>query len=266
MHCLMFGNVALNTSVVLFCVVLETHSSHVVVRIAKTKMKRQYQEVRSGSTRDPRHRKGYERPGKMLSLHNIEEFNGSTHFLHSFFTYIFILFVGNFPEFTRPKNVGSFSLDVHRKYQNDYSELRYLSMPPETSNSGSCKVKFDLRKGVSAVIEKDEESIRQKMLDDLLTWILQERKLDHLSIVDPNYPLKPLLVEFICYRGLLTMLIATPYESQENWTILATRFQNSIYLWQLKDKQKRNGFNSNSKQQEMSIWGFKFEQYLCAST
>jgi len=136
-------------------------------------------------------------------------------------------------------------------------------MPPETSKSGSCKVNFDLRRGVSRVIEKDEEAIRQKMLDDLLRWILQERKAEHKNIINHEHPLRPLLVEFVCYRGLLTLLIGTPYECQENWTILATRFQNSIYLWQLKDRHKQNG--STALQKEMSIWGFKFEQYLCAS-
>lgn len=171
--------------------------------------------------------------------------------------------LGNFPEFTRPKNVGSFSLDIHRNYVNDYSELRYLSMPPEASTSGSCKVNFDLKRGVSRVVEKDEESIRQKMLDDLLRWILQERKAEHKNIIDHQHPLRPLLVEFVCYRGLLTLLIATPYECQENWIILATRFQNSIYLWQLKESKKQNG--SIAVQKEKSIWGFKFEQYLCAS-
>jgi hypothetical protein len=136
-------------------------------------------------------------------------------------------------------------------------------MPPEASTSGSCKVNFDLKRGVSRVVEKDEESIRQKMLDDLLRWILQERKAEHKNIIDHEHPLRPLLVEFVCYRGLLTLLIATPYECQENWTILATRFQNSIYLWQLKESKKQNG--SIAVQKEKSIWGFKFEQYLCAS-
>ncbi|XP_046656549.1 decapping and exoribonuclease protein-like [Daphnia pulicaria] len=210
-------------------------------------MKRQYIDMKNGSIRDPRFRNNNnEKLRKNLSLIDIEEFDG------------------NFPEFTRPKNVGSFSLDIHRNYVNDYSELRYLSMPPEASTSGSCKVNFDLKRGVSRVVEKDEESIRQKMLDDLLRWILQERKAEHKNIIDHQHPLRPLLVEFVCYRGLLTLLIATPYECQENWTILATRFQNSIYLWQLKESKKQNG--SIAVQKEKSIWGFKFEQYLCASS
>lgn len=164
-----------------------------------------------------------------------------------------------------PKTIGSFSLDTHRNYHNDFSELRYLVLPEESSESGTWDVKFDLRRGVSDVIEKDEDSIREKMLDDLLTWILQERKTENWSIINPQNPLRPLEIEFVCFRGLLTMLLTSPYESKENWTIIATRFQNTVYLWQMKNPEKFGWNNEhNPRLHEMSIWGFKFEQYLCS--
>nr|CAH0098465.1 unnamed protein product [Daphnia galeata] len=178
-------------------------------------------------------------------------------------------FNGNFPTFEMPKSVGTFSLDVNRKYNNDFSELRYLTF--EIPESGSCKVKFNLRNGVSDAIDKDQESIKQKMLDDMLTWILQERKADNSSIVDLQQPLRPLHIEFVCFRGLLTVLIYTPYENQEGWKILATKFQNTIYLWQMKElRENGNSFSRNprnaQRMQEMTMWGFKFEQYLCSAT
>ena len=130
-------------------------------------------------------------------------------------------------------------------------------------------MKFNLRNGVSDAIDKDQESIKQKMLDDMLTWILQERKADNSSIVDLQQPLRPLHIEFVCFRGLLTVLIYTPYENQEGWRILATKFQNTIYLWQMKDlRENGNSFSRNprnaQRMQEMTMWGFKFEQYLCS--
>ncbi|XP_046462043.1 decapping and exoribonuclease protein-like [Daphnia pulex] len=178
-------------------------------------------------------------------------------------------FNGNFPTFEMPKAVGTFSLDIHRKYHSDFSELRYLTF--DIPESGSCKVKFDLRKGISDAIDKDQESIKQKMLDDMLTWILQERKADNGLIVDLQQPLRPLLTEFVCFRGLLTALIFTPYENQEGWKILATKFQNTIYLWQIKEQRENgNNFSRNprnaKRMQEMTMWGFKFEQYLCSAT
>lgn len=67
---------------------LEPHALHVIVQIGETKMKRQYQDVRNGSTRDPRYRKGYERPRNVLSLHDIEEFNGTKILLSSIYSVI----------------------------------------------------------------------------------------------------------------------------------------------------------------------------------
>lgn len=159
-----------------------------------------------------------------------------------------------------PKNVGSFSLDIYRNYCNDYSGLRYLALPP--GSSGSWEVLYDLGRGLSEVVEKDEAAVSNTMLDHLLTWILQERRAGNLAVVDVEKPLHPLLIEFVCFRGLLTMLIKTPYESQESWKIMAAKFQNTIYLWELKDDKMNR--NMSAKQREMCIWGFKFEQYLCA--
>lgn len=60
------------------------------------------------------------------------------------------------------------------------------------------------------------------------------------------------------------MIMASPYEHQEGWTIAAAKFQNTVYLWHLKkvDPTGRD-FNNHPRAKEMSIWGFKFEQYLC---
>lgn len=174
--------------------------------------------------------------------------------------------LGNFPTFQLPKTLGSFSLDTYRNYHNDYSELRYLALPDESNDDGYWDVEFDLHKGIEKVIEKDEDSIREKMLDDMLTWILQERAAENMSLVDIQNPLRPLQIEFVCFRGLLTMLITTPYETKENWVIVASKFQNTIFLWDLKDNRNNQNNRMNPKLQAMSIWGFKFEQYLCAGS
>ena len=83
-------------------------------------------------------------------------------------------------------------------------------------------------------------------------------------VVNVDSPLRPLEIEFVCFRGLLTLVMTTPYENRESWSIVATKFQNSIYLWHL----KANPFHeqTSTRQQEMTAWGFRFEQYLCTST
>lgn len=96
---------------------------------------------------------------------------------------------------------------------------------------------------------------------------LQERAACNWAIFNPVNPLRPLDIEFVCFRGLLTMIMASPYEFQDGWTVVATKFQNTIYLWQLKEAQNvpaRNGGRNNQQRlREMCMWGFKFEQYLC---
>lgn len=167
--------------------------------------------------------------------------------------------------FQLPRAVGFFSLDVGRDYHNDCSQLRYLSLDEQSgiwTGNRSCTVNFNLKRGISKAVEKDEEGIQEKMLDDLLKWILQERKARNANIVEIADPLLQLNMEFVCFRGLLTLLIATPYEKQEGWTIVASRHGNTVYMFQLKDV-SNNWSARNPRMKEMALWGFKFEQYLC---
>jgi len=178
-------------------------------------------------------------------------------------------FDGKFPVFQLPKLLGSFSLDKCRGYHNDSSQLRYISLPGNGTET-SWRVRFDLTVGVEQAIEKDNDAIKNHMLDDMLTWIIQERKLKNSALVDAQSPVHPIMgIDFVCFRGLLTLIIATPYEnrnSEKSWTLVATRCQNVIYLWQIKEENEKQRFRHNPMQQQMSIWGFKFEQYLCADS
>ena len=168
-------------------------------------------------------------------------------------------FEGPFPVFQLPKLLGSFSLDKQRSYLHDSSQLRYICLPDKNGSldNDSWKVRYDLTVGVEEAVEKDEDSLRNHMLDDLLTWILRERK--QFEGVD-----------IVCFRGLLTLIIASPYENntaEKSWTLVATRYRKVIYLWQIKDDEnEKKSFMRNPMQRHMCIWGFKFEQYLCAGT
>lgn len=57
--------------------------------------------------------------------------------------------------------------------------------------------------------------------------------------------------------------MASPYEMKEDWTIVATKFENTIYLFRV-DKENAMMNNRNPLSGEMAMWGFKFEQYLCS--
>ena len=170
-------------------------------------------------------------------------------------------FDGNFPSFQLPRCVGYFSLDEQRQYHGDTSQLRYLKLPGQEKNQSQWKVRYDLRKGLKHVIDKDQEKVKLHMLDDMLTWILEERTKKGSFVINVDSPLRPLEMEFVCFRGLLTVIACTPYENRESWSILATKFQKTIFLWQVKT---RDNSDDNPRLKEMTLWGYKFEQYLCA--
>lgn len=93
---------------------------------------------------------------------------------------------------------------------------------------------------------------------------LREREAGNWTVIDPVKPHRPLTIEVVCFRGLLTMIMASPYEYREGWTIVAAKLQNTVYLWQIKEAEE--GDDRNSRAHEMSVWGFKFEQYLCTDS
>ena len=99
--------------------------------------------------------------------------------------------------------MGSFSLDIHRNYHHDLSELKYLALPLAPANTGTCrwKVEYNLRKGIKNAIGKNEQAVKATMLDHLLAWIVQERSLKNSSIINPEKQMTPLELDFVCFRG-----------------------------------------------------------------
>ena len=63
------------------------------------------------------------------------------------------------------------------------------------------------------------------------------------------------------------MIMGSPYEKQEDWMIVATKFENTIYLFQVEKVDDASSMrnNRNPLAGEMTMWGYKFEQYLCTS-
>ena len=64
-------------------------------------------------------------------------------------------------------------------------------------------------------------------------------------------------------RGLLTVILCTPYEKRDDWIIEAVKWNGTIYLLQLMtDKRLLEKRNETSRQKQMSSWGYKFEQLV----
>lgn len=150
-----------------------------------------------------------------------------------------------FPKFSRPMINGYFSVDADRKYQDSMCNLKYLKIPS--------RVNFNLNLGDSSYVDKPE-SAQEEQLTHILTY-LEKNKATMLS--------SQTVPDFVCFRGLLRMLMSTPYEEREAWIVLATKFKDTIYLCSQETQQKKSEKQRRTARDiKFMRYGFKFESFL----
>lgn len=67
------------------------------------------------------------------------------------------------------------------------------------------------------------------------------------------------------WRGHLTKLLTTPYETREGWLLAVSRFRGTLYISEVEtEAARRDRENRTERHEEMMYWGYKFEQYTCA--
>jgi RAT1-interacting protein len=149
-----------------------------------------------------------------------------------------------FPKFSKPKLEGVFSVDASRNYEDSFRNLKYLNIPS--------KVHFDLNEGDNFYVDKPA-SAESEQITQLLTFILLHKEM----MTRQHAP------DFVCFRGLLRLIMSTPYEAREPWIVLATKFKNTIYLCaeetQLKKAEK---LRRTAKDVKFMRYGFKFESHI----
>lgn len=163
----------------------------------------------------------------------------------------------HFPSISKPKIIGAYSLDGQCKYVSDRRSCRYLY-----KNYHSEPVQYDLNKGMESVIRSEETCIEEAgSMDDLLHFILENIEISKQNDEDPNT--KFLSADVVCYRGLLQLLMITPYEHHESWIILATNYKGTLYLTSEEtDEQTEEVENRTETDKAILSYGFKFEQFL----
>ncbi|KAK7093405.1 decapping and exoribonuclease protein-like [Littorina saxatilis] len=166
-----------------------------------------------------------------------------------------------FPYFRKPTETGRFSQDHERNFHHDRRQLRYYIKP---TKSDPC---FDLRQGYTSRIRKDE-SVKE-YLDDMLRWVMMNKEKFMLQSdknqLDAKEGIDSLHTDFVCWRGLLTRLMCTPYENKDDWKIAVTKFRGTYFLCEFETERKKQREEQMTQQQdEMSYWGWKFEQYVTA--
>ncbi|KAF3700204.1 Decapping and exoribonuclease protein [Channa argus] len=165
------------------------------------------------------------------------------------------LYERDFPLYKQPVEVGCFSLDSERRFFNDSRQMRYYVEPDRNPN-------FDLRDGYRDRFIKRDDNVKEK-LDHMLQWILTNRsKLNASAATASSCALD---VDYVTWRGHLTKLLTTPYETREGWLLAVTKFRDTLYISEVETEAAyRERMNRTERHEEMMYWGYKFEQYTCA--
>lgn len=155
----------------------------------------------------------------------------------------------------QPLKIGEYSLKIssrgsERLFINDSSELKYLHVPPVIAD-----ISLDLTHGYEMVKDIHWGKPSYTKLDELLQWISLNRK---KFMVNGETVPQSLNTDFVCYRGLLSKIMVSPYENTNRWVICATKFKGTIYLCEFHETYPPpdNYYN------KLSFGGFRFEQYL----
>lgn len=139
-----------------------------------------------------------------------------------------------------PKILGCFSVDAERNYKQDLSALRYFACPPKRAS-------FDLNVNFRHFVEKGRDQAKEEKLRHLLQFLA--RNMDRLKREGE------LRYDFVCFRGLLTKVMITPF-TREDWRVCAMRFQRTVYLWSFEEERD---FPNKEK---FVFWGYNFENYV----
>jgi len=164
-----------------------------------------------------------------------------------------------FPNLRQPAIVGEFSLNSDRDFVPDRSGLGYIARPRDPD-----RVQLDLNHGLDRVIRKGEAAQGgAEGLTNMLQSILHYRQRFALA----SGELDSLHTDLVCYRGLLTTLLCSPYEGKEGWEVTAAKWRGTLYLRQQEtEERRRQRERETERQKTMSSWGYKFEQYLTSTT
>lgn len=155
-----------------------------------------------------------------------------------------------FPRFGQPQRLGEYTVTRDRCVVSGREDAKYLY---EAALADGGRVRFDLNQGFNTFEEKNGD----ERLDVLLDWIVSQ--------APRGGPLKKVLHEadFVCWRGLLTRIAATPFCPKDPWEFAAARIGGVIFLCEKETEEaKQRKLSMSQREKMMSYWGFKFEQHM----
>ncbi|KAE8585315.1 hypothetical protein XENTR_v10021274 [Xenopus tropicalis] len=170
------------------------------------------------------------------------------------------LYQGSFPFYRLPSEVGHFSLDENRQYHQDNRKLRYYSPPVGIRKKDSPG--WNVMDGYESHYVRRNEEEKEGLLH-ILTWL--EKNQSVLGTHVEGGSKRPIDRDFVTWRGHLTKLLCTPYETQEGWLLAVTLFKGTFYISERETEAARKKREERTQEQERLMYsGYKFESYICA--
>ncbi|KAF9429777.1 hypothetical protein BGZ94_009545 [Podila epigama] len=157
------------------------------------------------------------------------------------------------------------------------SQLKYY-FPPDLTKPNNLSVNYE--KYISRDLEVDEHI--DALLDALIC--IRDKEEEEMHKTDeqtenmtspptgstqrshdlPQQRISMTKADFICYRGILTKIMCTPYTRNEPWELGATLYKGSIYIEEhVSEEKRKNAGGSNDRHKLMSYWGYRFETICC---
>ncbi|KAJ8734782.1 hypothetical protein PYW08_014032 [Mythimna loreyi] len=146
-----------------------------------------------------------------------------------------------------PFLIGYMSVDVHRDYYHDLSQLKYVTSIPNG------KINYDLNHNIEKAVKRTTDDNDEK-ISLMLKFLLDQRhRLEFLH--------NPPKTTFITYRRSLISVMCASY-NREPLSIVASLFNNCIYLCSIENLPAKKNMLPNDRNAKFCAWGYKFEQYM----
>ncbi|KAF8955976.1 decapping endonuclease targeting mRNA, partial [Entomortierella lignicola] len=222
-----------------------------------------------------RNRHNYGGHGDRSASVNYSENDFAVHPLHQF--------KGKCVQFQQPIEIGSFSYTEKREFVMDDSQLKYY-FPPDLSKPNNLSVNYDkyimrddiASEHIDALLDalmcikdrEDDQNQRNEESNKEAKLLSQGDNADSESSGNnsgssekstKNNKGSATKADFVCYRGLLTKIMCTPYTRNEPWEFGATLYKGTIYIEEHITEEKVQASRGTGRHQLMSYWGYRFE-------
>ncbi|XP_022222704.1 protein cutoff [Drosophila obscura] len=124
-----------------------------------------------------------------------------------------------FPIFSKPLAHGGFSLSPDGKFEKNSNRLRYLVVPQMG--------KIQLHLGDSEAKCPRKFNLLQPSLDNILLFM----ECNGTNFLNAKDRLNTQVdYDIVCSSEVLELILRTPYEMEESWTLAVSKYRNTIYI------------------------------------